>query len=108
MLSILFEITLFSSEFIVLSHRIVFARAEWSVQLISHAKLKRVSRGANNYTAGQEIPRTSLSPKVQYCILNRPPPVSILSQIIPVHALQFRIFKKHFNFIPLYTPGCYK
>ena len=93
---------MFSLEFIVLSHRIVFASAEWNVQLISHTTMKRASRGANNFLAGQEIPRTSLNPKVQYRILNSPPPVPVLSQIIPVHALQFHISKNHFNIIILY------
>jgi len=78
------------------------------VQLISHATLKKASRGENNFLASQEIPRTSLKPKVQYRILNIMPPVPILSQIIPGHALQFHISKNIFNIILLYTPGCYK
>ena len=44
------------------------------------------SRGANNLSANQEIPRFSWNPEVYYLFHKSPPPTcSILSQIISVH-----------------------
>jgi len=40
---------------------------------------------ANWYAASQEIPRISRNPKVHYRTHKRPPPVSILGQLNPVH-----------------------
>ena len=57
------------------------------------------SREANRFLATQEISRILRNPKVHYRIYNSPPPVSLLSQINPVHASLFYLFKIHFNII---------
>jgi len=41
---------------------------------------------ANRFSASQEIPRILSKPKVQYRVYKGPPPVTILSQINPVHS----------------------
>ena len=40
----------------------------------------------NRFIASQEIPRILWNPKVYHRVYKCPPPVSVLSQISPVHA----------------------
>jgi hypothetical protein len=47
---------------------------------------QRPSWEANNFSASQEIPHILWNPDVQYRIHKSPAPVSILSQLKPVHA----------------------
>jgi len=47
------------------------------------------SLAANWFAASQEIPRISRNPKVHYRTHKRPPPVSILGQLNPVHMLMW-------------------
>jgi hypothetical protein len=48
-----------------------------------------------SWAASQEIPRISLNPKVHYRTQNRPPPVSILDQPIPVHIPTSHLLEIH-------------
>jgi hypothetical protein len=52
---------------------------------------------SNRLSARQESPRISGNPKVHYGVFKSPPPVTILSQISPVHAPQSRFLKIHLN-----------
>jgi len=54
---------------------------------------------ANRFSASQEIPRISWDRKVDYHIHKCPPPVPILSQLDPVHALTSHFLKIHLSVI---------
>ena len=64
---------------------------------------------ANRFSASQEIPRILWNQKVYYRIHNCPPPVSVLSQIDPVHAPTSHFLKIHFSSMRIfrYYPGTF-
>ena len=53
--------------------------------LLTYSMEQSPSWAANRFAASQEIPRISRNPKVHYRTHKRPPPVSILGQLNPVH-----------------------
>ena len=62
------------------------------------------SWASNWFAASQEIPRISRNPKVHYCTHKRPPPVSNLGQLIPVHIPTSHLLEIHPNIIHPSTP----
>ena len=59
---------------------------------------------ANWFAASQDIPRISRNPKVHYRTHKRPPPVSILDQLNPVHTPTSHRLEIHPNIIHPSTP----
>ena len=48
---------------------------------------------ADRFSASQKIPRILRNPKFHYLTHKRPPPVTILSQLDPVHAPSTRFYR---------------
>jgi len=63
---------------------------------------------ARQFSASREIPHILWNSKVHYRIHNSLPPVSILSQINPVHATTSHFLKIHLNIILSYMSGSSK
>ena len=75
--------------------------------LLTYSMVQSPSWEANWFAASQEIPRISRNPKVHYRTHNRPPPVFILGQPIPVHIPTSHLLEIHPNVIHPSTPGSY-
>jgi hypothetical protein len=63
---------------------------------------------ADLFSASQKIPRILWNPNVHYRIHKCPPPVSILSQLIPAHTLASNFQNIRFYIILPSTPGSTK
>ena len=75
------------------------------IYLLTYSMEQSPSWEANRFPASQEIPRILSNPKVHHRIYKCTPPVPILSQIDPVHALTYLFLKIHLNIILSSTPG---
>ena len=73
--------------------------------LLTYSMVQSPSWEANWFAASQEIPRISWNPKVHYRTHKRPPPVSILGQLNPVHIPTSHLLEIHPNSIHPSTQG---
>ena len=67
--------------------------------LLTYSMEQSLSSEANRFSDNQEIPCILWNPKVHCRIYKCPPPVSILSQLDPVHTPTFYSLKIHLNII---------
>ena len=74
----------------------------WHISYLLHGAESLLS--TNWFAASQEIPRISRNPKVHYRTHKRPPPVSILGQLNPVHISTSHLLEIHPNIIHPSTP----
>ena len=72
--------------------------------LLTHSMVQSPSWEANWFAASQAIPRISRNPKVHYRTHKRPPLVSILGQLNPVHIPTSHLLEIHPNIIHPSTP----
>ena len=72
--------------------------------LLPYSMVQSPSWEANWFAASQEIPRISWNPKVHYRTHKRPPPVSILGQLNPVHIPTSHLLEIHPNINHPSTP----
>jgi hypothetical protein len=81
----------------------ILLRLEFSQQSLGKYLLAYLIHGAepsweaNRFAVSQEFPRILWNPKVRYRIHKRPPPVSILSQLTPVHTPTSYFLKIHLS-----------
>ena len=61
------------------------------------------SSETNRFAASQKIPCILCNPNVHYLIHNSPPPVTILSQIDPLHTLKSHFLNIHLSIIPIHA-----
>ena len=72
--------------------------------LLTYSMVQSPSWEANWFAASQEFPRISRNPKVYYRTHKRPPPVTILDQLYPVHIPTSHLLEINSNIIRPSTP----
>ena len=72
--------------------------------LLTYSMEQSPSWEANRFSASQEVPQFLWNPKVHCRIYKCTPPVSILSQLDPVHTPLSHFLKIHLSIILLSTP----
>ena len=78
------------------------------IHLLTYSMEQSPSWEGNHVSASQEIPHILWNPKDHYPIHKCLPPVPILSQLDPVHALTSHFLKIHLNIILPSMPGSSK